>query len=182
MTRSTGILTVAFLMAVFAAASVFAQDHATDAAAQKAREEAEVVFDLGRIIQFMMRMDVEMPILALDGQQARDLLVIMNEIRRSTRVDASQAERWLTTIEDDVLTPAQLAFVDRLFIERTSTSARGTNGGTGTRNPSAGAGTDGGAGSMSSYIAGGPFNPIVDTSRAMGQDFEKYFELLMERR
>jgi hypothetical protein len=166
----------------FAAVGTWAQDHAGDSAARKAREETEVVFDLGRMFQFLQTMESEQPALSLSATQARDLLVIMTEIRRAARIDGRMAERWIKTIEDRILTVAQLTYVDRLSIARVSTSARGTGAGTGSGNSNAGAASETGSGSMSSFIAGGAFNPIVDMTRTMGQDFQTYFESLMARR
>ena len=172
------------VLTLAAAAGTFAQDaHNADPAARKAREETELVFDLGRVFQFLRTMESEQPGLALSATQARDILVIMNEVRRATRIDGRQAQTWLTQIEDRILTAAQLTYVDRLFIARTTTSSRGTNAGTGTGNANSGSNaTETGTGSMASFIAGGPFNPIVDASRQMGQDFQVYFDALQARR
>jgi len=169
-------MVLALAMAVAAAGAAVAQT-TPDPAVQEAREETAVVFDLGRVFGFIRTMEEENASLRLSAEQVRELYVIMTEIRRTERMDPDQADEWLASIEDEILTPAQLVAVDKLYLARETTRGSGTGAGSG-----AGGGTGDATGSIATYIAGGKFNPILDTSKSMGADFAAFYDELGERR
>lgn len=148
----------------------------SDPALQRARQETMVVLDLGRLISFVGRMDEEGGAHRLSSAQARRLVRLMGEVQTTSRLTPAIAERMMAEIEDDILTAGQLLRVDMLWAEADRTrspSAAGTSGRQG---------NEGGAeGSLSSYAAGGPFNPLTDASRPQGQEFEELYERLRSR-
>jgi hypothetical protein len=202
-TVKTVALTLLLLVGmVFGITVVHAQAPMSDPAMQRARQETQVVLDLGRLIGFVDRMDAEQPGLRLSREQARELVALMGEIRTTARLTPALAEAMMVRIEDDILTPAQLLHTDRFWIQSERSAA-----GTGTGAPRSGAGTPGSAGgsqsgrqgsadtrtngtagtaepaegSLASYIAGGPYNPLADTDRPRGREFETFYQRLRER-
>jgi hypothetical protein len=168
------IVAMIVLVAGFAAAQSADQDPAV----REAREKTAVIFDLGRVFGFIRTMENEEDDLALSSDQIRRLYVIMTAVRQSERIEPDQADEWLVAIEDEILTPAQLAFVDKLYLARSRSSGTGEGTGTGSANSASGTAS----GSIATYVAGGKFNPIVDTSKSMGEDFAAYYEELGGRR
>lgn len=140
-----------------------------DPAIQEAKEETAVVYDLGRFFGYVHTMTTENSRLALTTAQKSELLQVMTEIKGMSRVEPDWAGETLEYLELDFLTPAQLMEVDRLAIEwmntRESTTGTGTGGGTG-------------SGPISSYVAGGPFNPIIDDTKSIGQGFMELYDYL----
>lgn len=158
-----------------------AQRNSEDPALQKARVETEQVLDLGRLIGFIQRMVEERPDLELSREQAGELADLLGEIRTTTRLTGSTARSMTARIESDILNSGQLQHTDRLWIEAEQIRQAATPGtGAGARagagsTPGTGADAEGGAppaGSLAAYAAGGPYNPLVDTSRRQGEDFE----------
>jgi hypothetical protein len=146
-----------------------AQTSPDDPAVVQAKEETAVVFDLGRVFGFIHTMEKEEPKLALSKDQIGELYTIMNRINTIERVDPDDAEDMLVTIEDDILTPDQLMYVDQLAIARaeereSSTTTPGSGGG-----------------QITSYIAGGAFNPMRDTTKTIGKDFAAFYEYLKKK-
>ena len=191
MTTQRGLLLTlaAILLLIAAAPAAPAQDHSASAQMQALRAELEVVSELGRLLGFILRMQHEQDSLALSGDQQRSLWQLSEEIHRSARLTPTRAEQMMLRIEDEILDPRQLMYTDQQFLNREETrvpgsgpSARGTAGSAG----SPGAGSSGGDGSSSgtiaTYAAGGPYNPLLDTSRQLGQDFEALRELLQSQR
>jgi hypothetical protein len=143
-----------------------------DPAIAAAREETVVVYDLGRFFGYVQTMITENPDLELDSTQRRAVLAVMEEIRSATRIEPVWADEMLTHLELDVLTVQQLMEVDRLAIEWQNTRTGGTQTGSGSGS------TGSGSGPLSTYVAGGAFNPIVDESRSIGQGFAALYEEL----
>jgi len=117
-------------------------------------------------------MTTEESSLALDAEQKAELKKVMEAIKGMNRIEPDWAEETLEQLELEVLSAGQLMAVDQRAIEwrnnrETSTSPAG--GGTGSGS---------GSGPMSSYVAGGAFNPIVDESKSIGQGFTALFEYL----
>lgn len=163
-----------------------AQTGAPDPAMQRARQETQVILDLGRLINFVDRMDAEQQNLRLTTEQARRLARLMGEIKSTSRLTPALAERLMEEIEDDILTPRQLMYTDRIWAEaernaessaarpRQRSSASGGNAeGTASGEPA--------SGSLASYVAGGPYNPMADTARPQGEQFEAFHWRLLER-
>jgi len=160
-----------------------AQRQSEDPALQKARVETEQVLDLGRLIGFIQRMVEERPDLELSREQAGALADLLGEVRTTSRLTGATARSMTARIENDILSAGQLQHTDRLWIEAEQIRQSATPGtGTGARSgagsgstPGAGTEAEGGAppaGSLAAYAAGGPYNPLVDTSRRQGEDFE----------
>jgi hypothetical protein len=136
----------------------------------EAKKETAVVFDLGRFFGYLNTMEKETPELALSRSQLEQIYKIMEELNRIDRVEPDYAEKLLVSLEDDVLTPDQLMQVDQLAIAKAE--ARTTSA-------SAGGGT--GGGQITSYVAGGAFNPIKDPAKTIGQDFAAFFEYVAKK-
>ncbi len=194
MTTQRGLLLTlaAILLLIAAAPAAPAQDHSASAQMQALRAELEVVSELGRLLGFILRMQHEQDSLALSGDQLRSLWQLSEEIGRSERLTPARAEQMMIRIEDEILSPQQLMYTDQQFLNREETrvpgsgpSARGAAGSSGSAGSPA-AGSPGGDGSSSgtiaTYAAGGPYNPLLDTSRQLGQDFEALRELLQSQR
>jgi len=170
-----GILAAVILL--LAAGFVVAQTE-PDPAIQEAKEETAVVYDLGRFFGYVHGMITEESAFALKADQKQEIIEVMEKIMATNRIEAKWAEETLEYLELEVLSAAQLMEVDRRAIEwqnNRETSGE-TEGGTGVPGSGAGAGT--GTGPLSSYVAGGPFNPIVDDSKSIGQGFTALYEYL----
>lgn len=174
--RTARRLMPALLLLVLTALAVPAQS-VPSPEMEKAREETAVVYDLARFFGYVYGMTTEEESLALTTGQRRELLAVMEEIRRMERVEPDWAEATLERLELDLLTPAQLMEVDRRAIEwereRTSPALAGGGGGAGT-----GAGSGGGSGPLSSYVAGGSFNPLLDATKPLGEGFASLYDYL----
>ena len=162
------MLAVLFLLVAWAALTA---QTTPDPAIQKAKEETVVVYDLGRFFGYVLQMHQENAKLALTPDQQEEIAGYIEEIRAMTRIEAAWAEETLEYLELDLLTPAQLMMVDQLAIawqnSRESTSGTGT-----------GTGASGGSGPIASYVAGGPFNPIVDETKSIGANMKALYDLL----
>ena len=169
---------LAFTMIALAAGFAAAQTTEPDPEVQQAKEETAVVFDLGRVFGFIQTMEQEDPSLELSGDQIRELYTIMTAVKQSDRINPNRADEWLVTIEDQILTVDQLMYVDQLYLARANSS--GSGDGTGAGNGAGGTGTA--SGLIATYIAGGAFNPIIDASKSMGEDFLAYYDELTARR
>lgn len=90
-------------------------------------------------------------------------------IRSDQRIEPEEAEAMLDKIENTVLNAKQLMYIDQLAIERmnTKTTTAGTNAGSST-----------GTSPVQSYINGGPFNPMLDTTKTIGKDFQTAYNYL----
>ncbi len=149
------------LLVLLPLGAVMAQTSPDDPAIIKAKEETKVVFDLGRLFGYLNTMEKEEKNLALSRDQLEEIYRIMAVLRQTDRVEPDTAETMLVNLEDNILTPDQLMYTDQLAIEKMQTRTPGTGGG--------------GGGQITSYIAGGPFNPMKDPSKNIGKDFETFF-------
>ncbi len=138
-----------------------------------AKEKLEVVYDLGRVYGYIQTMDKEQKKLALTAAQVKSLLATAEKIRGMQRIEPKVGEAMLTEIEDKVLTDAQLTFVDNLAISRLSerTSTQGS-----------GAGAAGGTSPIQTYLNGGAFNPMLDTTKTLGKDFKAAVDYLKAKK
>jgi hypothetical protein len=140
---------------------------------QQAREETAVVYDLGRFFGYVYGMTTENPSLELTDAQKGEIAGVIAEIEGMRRIEPEWAEETLTYLELELLTPAQLMEVDRRAIEwqnnRESTGTTGSGGGTGGGS---------GSGPLSSYVAGGPFNPLLDETKTIGEGIASLREYL----
>jgi len=148
-----------------------AQTSPDDPAVLAAKEETAVVFDLGRFFGFLFTIEKESPKLALSQDQLEEVYQSMSELKLMQRVEPDRAEEMLIYLEDEVLSPDQLMEVDQLAIARMeSRETQSTSQGTGT-----------GGGQITSYIAGGPFNPMSDAAKTIGKDFAAFFDYVSKK-
>ena len=162
-------IVLAVLMAA-APLAAFGQSADQDPAVRKAKEETEVVYDLGRFFGYVVTMEKESQKLALTKPQMESLYSIMKEIEGTERIEAEWAAETLEYLELDLLTPDQLLAVDQYAMVRVPAGTTGAGQGAGT-----------GAGPIQSYIAGGAFNPIVDRTKSIGQGFYELLGLLAKK-
>lgn len=142
-----------------------------DPAIQKAKEETAVIFDLGRFFGFLNVMEEEAPDLALTKNQKTDLYNTLNRFLKMDRIEVDDADETLLYLEEELLTLDQLIYVDGLAIEKMETrvSKSGSGGG---------AGASSGGGVLAGYVAGGPFNPLKDQTKTIGQDVTAFLNYL----
>ncbi len=157
--------------AVLLSGAAFAQTSTQDPAVQAARAKLEVVYDLGRIFGYIQTMDREQKKLALAPAQVKALTATADRILKTPRLEPREAETMLKEIEDKILRPDQLVFVDGLAIARQAERAASSTAGSG-------ASAAGGTSPVASYMSGGPFNPMTDTTRKVGQDFKAAVDYL----
>lgn len=148
-----------------------AQTSPDDPAVQAAKEETAVVFDLGRFFGYLQTMEKESPKLALSKSQLEAVYEAMNRIKTLKRVEPAEAEKTLRHLEEEVLNPDQLMAVDELAIAKMA--ARETQ----TTQPSDGSG----GGQITSYVAGGPFNPMTDATKTIGKDFAAFYDYVKKK-
>lgn len=169
MKKFSRLLVVALVMLL--AVQVLTAQTTPDPAIQKAKAETAVIFDLGRMFGYLNAMEKDSKVTALSSAQLTKLYDIMVELRSTKRIEIPRAMTLLTTIEDKILTPAQLMAADKLAVakEAERTTVPGSGAG-------AGASATGGTSSMTSYVSGGDFNPITDPTKTMGQDFAAFYD------
>ncbi len=196
----TGLVAVvAALLSLWLVSPAFGQTRGSTEL-QASRAESETVLDLGRLLGFVYRMTTEFEALELSDSQVHDLLEILRQIRGTARLDGATGESYMTRIEDQILTAAQLIHTDRLWIQSEraggndgsgtgASQRRGANRGAGDEGTGEGSGTSGEnqstrtaeAGELAVFAAGGDFNPLLDTSRPQGQSFAALYAYLSER-
>jgi hypothetical protein len=153
--------------------SGFSQGTEPDPGVQKAKEETVVVYDMGRFFGYVNTMITEDSGITLTPAQFETFFEIMQEIRNLERIEPNWADDTLDYLELDVLTVDQLMYVDEIALARIANRENQSGAGAGT-----GAGAtraESGAGPIQAYITGGAFNPIIDETKSIGEDF---FELL----
>ena len=163
--KTTRTIALGALLLALAPLAGFAQTPSEDPAVQKAKEETAVVYDLGRVFGYLAAMEKDAPKLVLTRDQLVKLVEIMNTIKATKRFVPREAEKLLVRIEDTILTAAQLAYVDKLAIEKAATRGTGTGEGAGS-----------GSGPLTTYIAGGDFNPMLDATKTLGKDFAAFHD------
>jgi hypothetical protein len=158
--------------AAIAAGTAFGQT-TQDPAVQEMKAKLEVVYDLGRMFGYVQTMDKEQKKLALSAAQAKALVGMAEKVLKIVRFEPKEAEAMLIEIEDKILKPDQLMFVDGLAIarasERTATSGSG-------------AGSTGGTSPVQAYMNGGAFNPMKDATKKIGQDFKAAVDYLKAKK
>ena len=199
--KTSKVTVLAILMVTIISPLLFSQSsRRDDPAVQRARQEMEVAQDLGRLLGFIYQMVQNEPRLSVNPSQSRALHTLINQVLNTTRLDPRTSESFIQRIEDDILTPAQLMYTDRLFAARDTTrmpsqaSQSTTPAGTGTpqgtasgRSSTAGSGTPSNSdnstegGIVTVYMNGGPYNPLADTTRQQGQDIVALLRYLETR-
>ncbi len=160
-------MTLALL--ALAALGAAAQTTPDDPAIAKAKEETQPVFDLARFFGYLKAMEENNPKLALSKAQLEEVYATMKRFQAMQRVEPSEAAKSLAYLEDKLLRPDQLMAVDQIAIEREQARTTQTTQGSG----------DGGL--ITSYIAGGAFNPMTGTTRTIGKDFADYLAIVAKR-
>jgi hypothetical protein len=150
---------------------VAAQSSPDDPAVQAARKETAVVFDLGRFFAYLLTMEKESPKLALSRTQLEAVYKSMTSLKTMRRVNPAEAEKTLEYLEEQVLSPEQLMAVDQLAIAKMEAREAQSS------SPSEGSG----GGQITSYLAGGPFNPMTDATRTIGKDFAAFYEYVKRK-
>lgn len=164
------IFMIGLMLMLLLPLTALAQTSPDDPAIQQAKEETAVVFDLGRFFSYLNTMEKESPRLALSRTQLEEIYQVMSKLKSIKRIEPDEAEEMLVHMEDEVLTPDQLMEVDQLAIARMEERAVQSTKGSGS-----------GGGQITSYIAGGPFNPVADPSRTIGKDFITFFEYVSRK-
>jgi hypothetical protein len=155
---------------------VVAQDTEPDPEIQAAKEETAVVYDLGRFFGYVWRLEQEYDDLALNSDQMAAFYEVMTDISSMARIEPDWAEDTYEYLELDVLDMDQLMQVDMFVIAREETRSSGTGTGAGSGSSSSGSGS----GPILSYINGGAFNPIVESTNTQGEDFAEFMEYLKD--
>lgn len=168
MKKLISLIAVSVLVFGFAAAQT-----TPDPAVQEAREKLEVVYDLGRVFGYIRTMDKEQKKLALSAAQVKSLVAVADRILAARRLEPKTADAWLKEIEDSILRADQLTFVDGLAMARESSGTAGTG---------TGPGATGGTSPIQSYLAGGDFNPMLDTAKTIGKDFKAAYDYLKAKK
>ena len=164
--KKTIVLLVVLVLMIPALA--IAQTSPDDPEIQKAKEETAVVFDLGRLFGYLQTMEKDQKNLALNNSQLIEIYSIMKDLKTMERVEPKWADERLTQLEDNILTPDQLMYTDQLAIAREAEQETKTPG-------------SGGGGQITSYIAGGAFNPMADPSKTIGKDFASFFDYVSKK-
>ncbi|GIW26205.1 hypothetical protein [Meiothermus sp.] len=129
------------------------------------------VFDLVATIGLLDELEKQRG-LALTKAQAQKLLPILRDLQNRTDLKPADAGKILSNIEDNILTPAQLKWIDETILkQREEARQRREAGG---QNPQAGQGNfqgppggPGGRGGLFQAIAQGkPYNPFKEQPRA----------------
>ena len=161
----------AFTLAISLSAGFLAAQTTPDPAVQAAKAKLEAVYDLGRVFGYIQAMDKDQKKLAVSVSQAKALVAIADKVLAAKRMEPKTAETWLVEIEDKILRADQLMYVDGLAMDRETPATAGT-----------GAGNTGGTSPVQSYMAGGPFNPMLDATKTLGKDFKAAYEYLKAKK
>ncbi|RIH82493.1 hypothetical protein Mlute_02475 [Meiothermus luteus] len=134
------------------------------------------VFELVATIGLMEELDKQRD-LSLTKAQAQRLLPILRDLQNRPDLKPAEAAKALSTIEDSILTPAQLKWMDETLLKRRE-EARQRQG----QNPQAGSPqAPGGRGGLFQAIAQGrPYNPFREQPRA-AESLKNLITLLSKR-
>lgn len=141
-----------------------------DPAIQEAKEKTAVIFDLGRFFGYLHTMEEDAPELALTQNQMTEIYNSLSRFMKMERIEVEDADETLLYMEEDLLTLDQLIFIDELAIERMEARVSGSGKGAGS-----------GGGQLAGYVAGGPFNPLIDETKIIGQDVTAFMAYLKKK-
>lgn len=147
----------------------------TDPAIIKAKEETAVIFDLGRFFGYLNTMEEEAPEFALSKEQMKELYETLTRFLKVDRIEIDDADETLLYMEEELLTLEQLIYVDELAIAKMENRVSGTGAGGG------GGSSISGGGQLAGYVAGGPFNPLTDPSKTIGEDVANFYDSLKKK-
>ncbi|GIW33944.1 hypothetical protein [Meiothermus sp.] len=126
------------------------------------------VFDLVATLGLMDELDKERG-LAFTKAQAQKLLPLLRDLQNRADLKPADASKILTNIEDNILTPAQLKWIDQTILKQREEARQRREQASG-QNPQAGQGNfqgpPGGRGGLFQAIAQGkPYNPFKEQPR-----------------
>ncbi|MCS7058078.1 MAG: hypothetical protein NZ849_03905 [Meiothermus sp.] len=134
------------------------------------------VFDLVTTIGLMEELDKQRG-LAFTKAQAQRLLPILRDLQNRPDLKPAEAARILGTIEDAILTPAQLKWMDETILKRREEARQRQGQGAQAGGPQA----PGGRGGLFQAIAQGkPYNPFKEQPRA-AENLKNLISLLSKR-
>ena len=127
------------------------------------------VFDLVATVGLMNELDQQRG-LAFTKAQAQKLLPILRDLQNRADLKPADAGKILSNIEDNILTPAQLKWMDQTILKQREEARQRREQASG-QNPQAGQGNfqgpPGGRGGLFQAIAlGKPYNPFKEQPRA----------------
>ncbi|WP_027882319.1 hypothetical protein [Meiothermus rufus] len=125
------------------------------------------VFDLVATIGLLDELDKQRG-LALSKAQAQRLLPILRDLQTRADLKPAEASKILSTIEDSILTPAQLKWMDQTLLQRQEEARRRREQAQGGQGPPAGASPrqPGQGGLFQAIAQGRPYNPFKEQPRA----------------
>lgn len=170
MTRTILTAVLALLSSLVLAQEIIIQQQGpgpqqADPEARKRFEQYRPVFDLMSSLRLMLELDRQKN-LSFSKAQAQKLLPMLKDLQTRADLKPADAAKILTNIEDKILTPAQLKWMDETQLKRQEEMRqRAQNGGGGPDNlrvPGPG-GQGGPRGSLFQAIQQGkPFNPFKE--------------------
>lgn len=155
---------------------------------QKKIQEYRPVFDLTSSIRMLTEVDAQKG-LAFTKAQAQKLLPILKDLQTRTDLKPADASKILSNLEDNILTPAQLKWMDETQLKRQQEARQraqqgqrqggffgpgGQNGGNRQGGPGGGRG-----GLFQAILQGKPFNPFKEGRAA--ENLQALITLLSKR-
>jgi hypothetical protein len=133
---------------------------------RKRLEQYRPVFDLMSSLRLMLELDRQKG-LAFSKAQAQKLLPILKDLQNRPDLKPADAEKILLNIEDKILTPAQLKWMDETQLKRQEEMRQNRQSGGGPTNGFQGQGGPGGQGGprgglFQAIQQGKPFNPFKE--------------------
>ncbi|WP_105318308.1 hypothetical protein [Thermus tenuipuniceus] len=135
-----------------------------DPAMRERLQAYQPVFELSSTVRFLLEMDGQKG-LSITKAQAQRLLPLLNRLQTLPDFKPKEAEKILVEIEDKILTPVQLKWLDtrRLELRRERQKRQGSlpgQGGAGAAVPRARWAESRGWGEFQALLRGEPFNPF----------------------
>ncbi|HEU4743199.1 MAG TPA: hypothetical protein VFS50_16500 [Meiothermus sp.] len=158
---------------------------------QKKFQEYRPVFDLTSSIRMLAEVDAQKG-LAFSKAQAQKLLPILKDLQSRSDLKPADANKILSNIEDSILTPAQLKWMDETQLKRQQEARQRAQqgqqgqGGGGFFGPGGPGGQNGGnrqgsprGGLFQAILQGKPFNPFKEGRAA--ENLQQLITLLSKR-
>lgn len=130
-----------------------------DPAVRQRLQAYQSVFELSSTVRLLLEMDGQKG-LSFTKAQAQRLLPLLKRLQTLPDLKPAEAEKIMAEIEDKILTPAQLKWLDtrRLEMQRARQNRQGPPQGDGQGQRPPGQGPGGGA--FQALLRGEPFNPF----------------------
>ncbi|RDI94599.1 hypothetical protein DV704_11445 [Meiothermus sp. QL-1] len=136
------------------------------------------VFDLIATVGLMSEVDRQRG-LAFSKAQAQRLLPILRDLQSRNDLKPTEASKILSTIEDSILTPAQLKWMDETLLKRRE-EARQRRSGNSTPGQVGPSGGPSRGGMLQAIAQGGPYNPFKEQPR-LAEDLRNLIGVLARR-